>query len=225
MPARLAGRAARALRDQAQARRLSGLRRQLQPPPFTQIKRAGDLDHHQRDSSVPERLFGHGERVGLILRPRDQNTRGIADRREAHGVERSGLPVPTQPEQMPLALRAGDSGKTGRTRSADLMNAGRTQGRRGVRVRCRRHRLKSYHIQKRSTGTLSKEVLRDVGGTSGRRSCRKPNMAGRVPAFADRAEVPDHAPAGAGPIRQRPCRLAAPCAGTSDEGIPWFQLS
>lgn len=126
MPARLAGRAARALRDQAQARRLPGTRRQLQPPPLPQIKRTGDLDHHQRDRSAPERLFGHGEHVGLRLRPRDQNTRGIADRRETHGVERSGLPVPTQPEQMPLALRAGNSGKTGRTRSADLMNAGRT---------------------------------------------------------------------------------------------------
>ena len=132
MPARFAGRAARALGDQAQARRLPGLRRQLQPPPLTQIKRAGDLDHHQRDGSVPERLFGNCEHVGLSPGPRDQNTRRIADRREAHGVERSGLPVPTQPKQMPLPLRAGDSGKTGRTRPADLMNAGRTQGGKGV---------------------------------------------------------------------------------------------
>ena len=152
MPARFAGRAACALGDQAQARRLPGLLRQLQPPPLTQIKRTGDLDHHQRDCSIPERLFGNREHVGLILGPRDQNPRRIADRREAHRGERSGLPITTQPEQRPLALRAGDSGKTGRTRPADLMDAGGTQGGRGVR--CRGHRVQSYHIRKRPTGPV-----------------------------------------------------------------------
>lgn len=133
MPARLAGRAARAVRDQAQARRLPGICRQLQPSTLAQIQRTVDLDHHQRDRSVPERLFGNGEHVGLILRPRDQNARRIADRREADGVEHPGLPVPTQPEQMPLALRTGDRSKTRRTRSAGLMDAGGTQGKRNVR--------------------------------------------------------------------------------------------
>ncbi len=166
MPARLTGRAACALRDQAQARRLPGLCRQLQPPPFSQIKRTGDLYHHERDHTVPERLFGHGKRVGLVLRPRDQNTRGIADRRKAHGVKRSGLPTLTHPEQMSLALRAGDHGKAGRTRSADLMNAGGTQGRRGVR--CRGHGLKLYHIRK----DRQEHSRKRFRGMPGRGSCR-----------------------------------------------------
>lgn len=169
MPARLAGRAAPAIRDQAQARRLPGLRRQLQPPPLAQIKRMADLDHHQRDRTIPERLFGNGEHVGLILRPRDQNARGIADLRKAHRVKRPRLPGPTQPEQIPPALRAGDRGKTGRTRSADLMNAGGTQGRKAVR--CRGHGLKSYHMRKRATGALSERFR----GMPGRKPCRKPN--------------------------------------------------
>lgn len=130
MPARLAGIAACALRDQAQARRLPGLCRQLQPPPLAQVKRAGDLYHHHGHRTVPQRLFGNSKRVGLTLRPRDQNTRGIADRREADRIRRSGLPALAHPQHRPLALRTDDSGKSGHTRPTGFMHAGRTQGRR-----------------------------------------------------------------------------------------------
>ncbi len=44
------------------------------------------------DAPLPA-LFGDGKRVGLVLGPRDQDPRGIAERRQARRVQRPGLPA------------------------------------------------------------------------------------------------------------------------------------
>lgn len=66
MPPRLGRVAAHALGDKAQTRCAPRFGRQLQTPPGGEADRCGDFQYDHRDGAIPQRLFGHGERVGLV---------------------------------------------------------------------------------------------------------------------------------------------------------------
>uniref|UniRef100_UPI0039181C35 hypothetical protein n=1 Tax=Haematobacter sp. TaxID=2953762 RepID=UPI0039181C35 len=67
MPARLRRIAAHTFRDQTQTRCFPRLRRELQPPPLTQVERPGDLNHHHGYDPILQRLLCDGQGFHLIV--------------------------------------------------------------------------------------------------------------------------------------------------------------
>ena len=92
MPSRLGRVAAHALGDQAQPRAASRPGRELQAPSGGETDGGRQLEHDDRHGAVAQCLFRHGQRVGLALRLRENQARGI-EPDEPRGIELTRLPA------------------------------------------------------------------------------------------------------------------------------------
>ena len=136
MPARFGRIAAHAVGDQTKPGRIPRLRRQLQTPPFAQIQRAGDFDHHEGQSAILQGLLGHGQTIGLVLGSGQQKPRRIEKICQSQWVDHLASPCLGHPKG-PAGMRCGQCGKACRTRPANLMNA--CSARRKTVLKCRHH--------------------------------------------------------------------------------------
>lgn len=122
------GVAAHAFGDQAKPGGPASRGRQLQPPPFAQVKRAGDLEHDKGDRPVLKRLFRDGQRFGLVRRRRKQQAMRVEKGRKADGVQRLCPPAFANPQDLALACCAGRGGKADRARSTGFVDTAAAQG-------------------------------------------------------------------------------------------------
>lgn len=133
MPAGLGCIAAHVLGNQAQPGRSACLGSQLQASPGGQAKRLTEFDDHQWHAAIAQRLFGSGERIGLILGLRHKQPVGIKESAKPDRAGRFVVPVFANPQQGSRRACAGHGDKASGTGAADLVNAGFAQRETGVK--------------------------------------------------------------------------------------------
>lgn len=121
MPARLGCITSHSFGDQAQAGCAPRFRRKLQPPPFTQVKRARDFYDDKRNGPVLERFFRNGQGFDLVAGLGHQHVRRIKKRRESDGIHDLRPPRLAHPKHA-LRLCCSGRGKAHGAGSANLVN-------------------------------------------------------------------------------------------------------